>query len=818
MARTVRYFRDALIIDRNLISNLKASPGDTIVFGAREVTLASLASGFDYVIAAERMSVAPNAATAIGGNTFTTVLAASIDGALNITSMGEEGMYGADGEPGESGEVIDDTEGGRPIFLPGGAGGNGANGEPGGPGGTVTVRYVSATETPTASAPGGAGGAGGKGGAGGPGKPPGKPGKPGKAGPRGPAGIVSIEQVDAEEIWSLLDAASAREWAAYRAEVAGYLLRKFDYESQLAALNEAESALMLNPEDPDAAVIQSRIVNRQIPSGLPRDLDIAPDFPELSANLTAEIAVVQNAFQSFVSVVSLESIANVIREHLGVMRGQLAHRAQEAQVDVAIANQEVAITKAEQANIQKQIDDVQKDIDTARDQSFTLGDFITSVGSIAGAVVAISSGIGAIISIPAGLAALQSLGATRDLGLLLGELKNAAKDPKHKTSLEQDVAAVKGLGGDLKDLLKATKSTISFVKVISDLEAAMSQVNQKEVGKLLRQQAMLVRQKMVASLREKQAQTRVFAAQLRVSNLMEDMADIDQRLAHWNADSAFLSAAADILIRSARRVVDMVIEDVFLAQRAREIYQLEGTPGLRFDFGFLHPDHDHSLPPAQRAAASLITLADMPVQVLSWIKMYQALNTAQIGFDVIHPQLSLTIDDPAQLQAFAAGAVLSFSIDLASVPDGMFELKANALHLELNGASSPQSANVWITHTGEWWMNRRTDGSVTSMSLRPRRELFAFGARQGRLAASIPANPQSNSESGPPFSFWGRGIATTFRLQIATPSPMDLSQLNAMHVTVDCVGYAPQAAGALVKIRPDVQVIAPMPAMEAIAV
>jgi hypothetical protein len=215
----------------------------------------------------------------------------------------------------------------------------------------------------------------------------------------------------------------------------------------------------------------------------------------------------------------------------------------------------------------------------------------------------------------------------------------------------------------------------------------------------------------------------------------------------------------------------MVMEDVFLALRAREIYQLEGTPGLRFDFGFLHPDLDHSLRPAQRAAASLITLADMPIQVLSWIKMFEQLNTAQIGFDVIHPQLSLTISDPSQLQAFANGAALSFSITRADVRSGMFELKANALHLELTGASSAQSANVWVTtHSGEWSMNRRTDGSQTTMLLRPRREVFAIRSGSGALRASIPANPQSNSEPGPPLSFWGRGVATTFRFQIATPS------------------------------------------------
>jgi hypothetical protein len=296
---------------------------------------------------------------------------------------------------------------------------------------------------------------------------------------------------------------------------------------------------------------------------------------------------------------------------------------------------------------------------------------------------------------------------------------------------------------------------------------------------------------------------------------MADVADIDQRLANWNADSAFLAAAADILIRAARRLVDMVMDDVFLAQRAREIYQVEGTPNLRFDFGFLHPDVDRSLRPAQRAAASLITLADMPVQVLSWIQMYEQLNTAQIGFDVIHPQMSLTITDPAQLQAFANGAALGFGIGLTDVPSGMFELKVNALHVQMTGASSTQSSNVWVTHSGEWSMNRRTDGSVTTMSLRPRREVFGIPAGSGTLSAHIPANPQSNSESGPPFSFWGRGVATTFRLQVALPSAMNLSQLSAIHVTVDCIGYAPQIAGALVKITPEVQVIAATPAAEA---
>jgi hypothetical protein len=239
------------------------------------------------------------------------------------------------------------------------------------------------------------------------------------------------------------------------------------------------------------------------------------------------------------------------------------------------------------------------------------------------------------------------------------------------------------------------------------------------------------------------------------------------------------------------------MENVFLAQRAREIYQLDRIGGLRFDFGFLHPDVDRALTPATRASSSLISLAGLAIQALAWDKIFQQLNTAQIGFDVVHPQLSVAITDPVKLQEFANGAALDFSIEPGDAPQKIFELKVNALRLELTGARTEQSANIWITHSGQWKMTRRTDGSVTELLLLPRSELFAVSRGAGTLTARIPANPQSSSEPGPPFSFWGRGVATTFRLQVAAPSPLDLSQLSAIHIVIDCIGYATQGAGGI---------------------
>ena len=297
----------------------------------------------------------------------------------------------------------------------------------------------------------------------------------------------------------------------------------------------------------------------------------------------------------------------------------------------------------------------------------------------------------------------------------------------------------------------------------------------------------------------------MLATQVRVSNLSDELAAVQDTLAGWAADAAALKLATEVLIRSARSIVDLVLDDVFVAQRAREIYQLDTLTDLRFDYGFLHPDEEQRLTPATRASASLVSLSGLAVQVLAWDQIFTQLNTAQLGFDVIHPQLSLTITEPTRLRDLAQGRTLEFSIDLSAVPQRMFELKVNAMTLELTGASATQSSNVWVTHSGTWQMNRRTGGGVADLVLLPRSELFAFPAGGSPLRAKIPANP-SPSEPGPPFSFWGRGVASTFRLQLAQPSALDLSGLSAVRVTIDCLGYARQGGGVVARHQIDAEV------------
>ncbi len=799
MPRTIHFFRDTLIIDHRLRAHFGTRPDDTLVLAGREVILIAFPANCNFVIAADRLNVPADARTIIGvpGNPSPslTILARRIDGAaLAFTAEGMPGEDGEDGEPGVDGG-IEEGEDGKPIPLPGLNGGHGGDGGNGGNGGRITIRYASAAQVPTGSVPGGRGGRGGKGGSGGSGRPRGKRGMNGLSGSAGGPGTVDIAQVETNDVWALLDAESARQWAAYRAEVAGFSFRKFDPESQLFALEEARTALTIHPADAEAIAVRDRIANRQIPSGLARDLDIAPDFLGLSVNLAADLGLVNDAFQAYLGVTELVTIADSIQTQLGLMGQQLAHRKTEAENDVRIAGLDVLIARREISNVELQIGEINDRIEALRERQFGIGGLVSTVGSLAGAIMSMGTGVGAVISLKAGLVSLNRIREGEHMDLVRF-FKLLGTEPDPNSQLSEDFQTIKKLGGGMRDLIEGTDTLISFPKLLSDIALGNDPSGQGEIGRLLEQQVLLVRQKMVGQLRETQARSRVVAAELRVTNLRFEIRAVERALDKWNDDEETLTAATELLIRAGRRLVDKVMEDVFVAQRAREIYQLDGIGGLRFDFGYLHPDDDRDLTPApaRRASACLLSLSGLAVQVLAWDQLFRQLNTAQIGFDVVHPQLSVTIADAVRLQEFAGGSALDFSIDLADVPAQTFEPKVNALRLELAGASSEQSGNIRIVHSGRWSMNRRTDGSVTEFLMLPRSELFACSRGSGTLTAKIPANPQSSAEPGPPFSFWGRGVATTFRLQVAQPSVIDVSQLSAIHLTIDCIGYAPQGA------------------------
>ena len=115
MPKTIPFFRDTLTVDQGLPGLLQASGGDTLVLGARLVTLSGLVHGFNYVIVAEGLTVTAGAALTVSGGPAISVFARELLGApLAITSAGVDGANGVAGEPGESGIITPDGHG-RPT-------------------------------------------------------------------------------------------------------------------------------------------------------------------------------------------------------------------------------------------------------------------------------------------------------------------------------------------------------------------------------------------------------------------------------------------------------------------------------------------------------------------------------------------------------------------------------------------------------------------------------------------------------------------------------------------------------------------------------
>ena len=809
---TLSFFRDTLALDSDLVTllsnaELTPKPGDTIMLGARNCTISTLPGDFNYVIAADKLSLKDATSLKIGGTSNNkspsiTILAVEIDGAFNLAVSGLDGTPGAHGIKGKDSEII--TFGDKPKgSIPPEPGGPGGNGGPGSPGGRAVIHYAVAAQAPVASAPGGHGGAAGPGGAPGNGTPKAAKGTDGKAGAAGAPGFTEVSKVDATKVWTPLDVASARAWASYRTEVGSYFFRLFDFASQILALREFSAALQLDPTNADAQTLRGRIIQQQTPTGLSRDIDICPDYKDLASDLPTEALLVQNAFAAAASALQQLDTAKGFKDQFNAMVQQLTDRQAEAQDNVILAQEDLTIANQEDELLSNQISSIKNQIQALQNQSFSLGTFLTDVASVAASIASVATGVGAVVSIPGSIIAIDKL--ANDSGGILAILKGLAADPKNDPgkSLNQDLSKI-GVG--LSDLVKLQGNVgtvlANFSKIEAELDGAGAKADQTQAAQLLKQLATLQVQEMIARLRQKQAQDRVAAAKRTALDFANEAKNAKNLLQSWSNDTDFLKRAVDSFINMGRQLMDIVAEDVFVARRALEIYELDDASDVRFSYGYLHPDDDHSLPPPQRVTQSQKSVAALAPAILTWNDIFNQLNAAQAsGFDVVHPAISISITDPVVLAHLSTGNGLQFSIDVDATPSSIFELKVNSLELELDGASATSPVMFWIEHSGHWKMVPRpvasahTDAALAEFTLFPHVEIFNCKASAGTLSATIPENPQSSAEPGPPFSFWGRGVIADYRIY---PDPsargLDLSKLTALKLSISCIGFARQGA------------------------
>jgi hypothetical protein len=570
----------------------------------------------------------------------------------------------------------------------------------------------------------------------------------------------------------------------------------------------------LNATNARAVTLRSRIVQQETPSGISRDLDMAPDYKDVSAGLLGETQLVLSQFLALQGTETQDEIALATEDQFSLVLNQLSDRLAESKLDLVSANDGVQVANADWQSYSTQIGGLQQQIIDLQNQKMSLGDVVTTLGSVVGAIAGISTGVGAIISIPAALAAEDNpqSGISKILGFL---------------ATGKSISEAKSVGDDLSDLLKGgTDGVANFTKVYNELSQS---ANGSVITQLAQQVATLTLQQMVANLRRQQANDTLVAAQARVTDYTAEVQTASNLLNQWSADQTFLANAVGVMLDVARSLADIVAEDIFIARRALEIYQLQDASSVRFDYGWLHPDQDNDLllHPLQRAQLSLQSVATLPSDVITWNNIYVDLNESLTsGFDIVHPDIEVTIDDPSALASLRSGGGLRFSVGIgpsaasATVLDNIFELKVNNLSLEMDGASASGSARFWIQHTGHWIMKQPP--TVTNpapvdveFNLFPHVETFNIKTASNILSSQIPEQPQSTVNPGPPFSFWGRGALADWNLFTDTSiSNLILAALSSVKLTIGCSGLVPQGITAPTKIpmKPASVVMPPQPA------
>ena len=815
----------------------KAVRGDTVVLGARHLTLdvrGDFLPGINLILLADTLvAAAGSEISKIGTEVKVSVFARNIgDGKekqhLKIAVNGKDGNQGVNGDAG----IMD-----YPFILPrihnekdsvnGGAGTSGETG------GTINLRYLNTRKAKIELRA-----LGGKGGKGGHGTSESNPAPPitgawrfppalaGKGGIGGRGGVINvcfagarpftdasggdggdhgdfglsdtpiIEELLGEDgddgvvnitncegieaIWGAIPSIASdnlkKQWAKYRCEVGEYRFKCFDPTSLILAIEEFQAALKLDPGNERAQIQLSRILDGQTPSGLSRDLDIAPDYQSLG-DLAAPIGNVIDAFLA-------AQVDNITADICAVARVQLEAARDRAVVDLQHAQHEVSITEEIVANTTKKITDINQKLEDLKNQPFDIFDVIRTVGAVASSIASIVSGVGAIISIPSSLVAVDKT------------LSDAVslKEVLLKSSLSKDLSK---LGKGFEGIGKVSTGILNIKKVIADIEAA-STGNQAEAGKLLSKLAEAKWEQMIAQLRSRQAIDFAQGLQRHTAKLNSE---IDAVASLIDTD---LRTGTIRLLELARSMASQVSEGLFIAHRAMEIYLLN-RPVIRFDYGFIHPDKEHNYLDLDDTLHSLArdsyaSAAQLQQVYFSWRQVYEWLTVAQGSYDVVRPMLSLNIGvDDATRASIQSGEALGFTLDLQDIPPEIYELKIDGLEIEFVGAAASGTVMFWVLHSGHWWMERRrtedaAEAEIVEFRLFPRREICNCSMNGSGMKGKIPITTPPVSVPGPPFSFWGRGASAewSFYLQPEGSAPLDVANLSEVRISLLGLGFSPR--------------------------
>jgi hypothetical protein len=512
------------------------------------------------------------------------VVARNLPAQLTIRSDGGAGEAGIAGQPGvDETFTIEWDPQGHPHreYEPPTPGQPGGNGAAGGNGGTARVLWSTGT-APVVSAAGGKGGTAGKGGAGGKGaktaqgqqRPNAPDGHDGRPGPSGLAGTAATElTANVDQFWvkargelGVHLVTSAKHWL----EAAKYHYRQI---KGFPTPEEADTILGLlglaAPADPslsEVTPLKAQFLNGDDLLGLPRNLDVVPDFERYLRRIDTYGRWVDGLMHDVNDLLAATSSTELTDAQLQVQLNTvdftekvLEDALDDAKATLAAATAEekgaVARWTATLEIVNKRRADLDKDVDW---------------GGVV--VVGLFALVGFVVSIYSSQTAGKLIGSIPDL-MAVGDIKISGSDKETKVLKEaiaaggkvpsygaKDVSQHKDASGhiDVGGLAaEGVPALISFAKFAKDMDAA---TGDPELKQLVKDLVARLQEKLAATARRAAASRQVDLATLRVEGAKRERDAYATLHAQAQSNAQLLRATALALLDLVRRHGDTFLD------------------------------------------------------------------------------------------------------------------------------------------------------------------------------------------------------------------------------------------------------------------
>ena len=594
-----------------------------------------------------------------------------------------------------------------------------------------------------------------------------------------------------------LGSARVNDWAGYRLQSGVYFYRCFNpkvagREGKLQlAMSEFNAVLKLQPGNDDAQKFQNQILHNQNILGLPRDLDLTPDFDTYIHEYTTWVGVVSNAFNSGIAALFVKDAKHDNAKVMGVFKDEIAGRLTIDQLQVKIAHDGMDAADIGVTDTTNRVNDLANQIRAAKaemdNQSISIGDVIGTVAEVGAAVLAVaaaipSAGTSLIALVPDIYMLVNTVDQTfSPIGKQLYDLSSddIAKLKKSYGQVSSDAAAVQ----------KAIKAGVSLVGAVQKLANGSTPDNSRVLA-LVRQAAELAQQLQLAYIHKDQADLTYLASTIQQANDQALLNSANKLIGELEKDQDVLQRAGLTAIKIAQSYIDWLLTNLFKAERALEIYTLreagDEAGSVLFDSGYVSPDVEQDFIEQDITLVELISAYQQ-----SWLNFLAPINmeTRYVAYfdgkSLIGDVQYLSFKDPAMIENFKRTQTLRFNVELLSdfLPQE-FEAKIEVgLNVALLGATSRSPfVRTHLRHGAIYPSKMRSKVNLAAL-LEPKwtqilAPMIAFQT-SGITPITGVATTSINFVAQP---LWGRGVAGEWELTVA-PGEMQLDAVNLEGLT-----------------------------------